>query len=42
MRARDVAPAARYEPSMSQDWRESLLLAGWHRALEVTMRKPTG
>jgi glycerol kinase len=33
--------AARYEPSMSADRRESLL-AGWHRALEVTMRQRTG
>jgi glycerol kinase len=33
--------AARYEPSMSADRRESLL-DGWHRALEVTMRQRTG
>jgi glycerol kinase len=33
--------AARYEPSMSADRRESLL-EGWHRALEVTMRRRTG
>jgi glycerol kinase len=33
--------AARYEPSMSKDRRESLL-AGWRRALEVTRRPPTG
>jgi glycerol kinase len=33
--------AARYEPSMSADRRESLL-AGWRRALEVTMRQRTG
>jgi ribosome modulation factor len=33
--------AARYEPSMSADQRESLL-AGWRRALEVTTRERTG
>jgi hypothetical protein len=33
--------AARYEPSMSADQRESLL-AGWRRALEVTMHEPAG
>ena len=33
--------AARYEPSMSEDRRESLL-DGWRRALEVTRRPRTG
>jgi glycerol kinase len=33
--------AARYEPSMSADQRESLL-DGWRRALEVTTRERTG
>jgi glycerol kinase len=33
--------AARYEPSMSEDQRESLL-DGWRRALGVTRRAPTG
>jgi glycerol kinase len=33
--------AARYEPSMSEDRRESLL-EGWRRALEVTRRPPAG
>jgi hypothetical protein len=33
--------AARYEPSMSEDRRESLL-DGWRQALEVTRRRETG
>jgi glycerol kinase len=33
--------AARYEPSMSEDQRESLL-DGWREALEVTRRRQTG
>jgi glycerol kinase len=33
--------AARYEPSMSADRRESLL-EGWRRAVEVTTRERTG
>jgi hypothetical protein len=33
--------AARYEPSMSDDQRESLL-DGWRRALDVTTRERTG
>jgi glycerol kinase len=33
--------AARYEPSMSEDRRETLL-DGWKKALDVTRRAPTG
>jgi glycerol kinase len=33
--------AARYEPSMSEDRRESLL-AGWRRALDVTRQAQSG
>jgi glycerol kinase len=33
--------AARYEPSMSEDRRQTLL-EGWRRALDVTRRRETG
>jgi glycerol kinase len=33
--------AARYEPSMSEDQRETLL-AGWRRALDVTRQRSAG